>query len=261
MADEYGLTNEDEKNGLKDFLYGARDTAADAVGNLFSELGIDNKQFEYIYKMPMGLEEGSDIPGAYDPGIYGIIVGRESENVEDFLDDDGTEQTKIQNRLAATVTHELVHSFQTVPSPFLEDSFDTVGNTVMGWTGLEEGMAEALGNIAVKKQLKNWGLEETAKNLEDVCAERDMPATQMSARLIRKMKPEQLSWYLTCGQTGEAKSNNKIKKAFGPSYEAFCQNMINLHDYECEINHLSDDTKKKLVEQTTKFIDNAMTQE
>lgn len=255
MDDEYELVEEDEKNGLKDFLYGARNVAANAVSNLFSELGIDSEQFKYLYKIPIGLEEKSDMAGIYEPGCYGIVIGRNSKEIEEFSDGK-TNKEKLQKRLASSITHEMIHSFQTVLLP--DDKYGTVGDAVMGWKeGLEEGMAEALGSIAMKMSIKGCGLIETAQDLEDYCAENDMPATQMSARLIRKMKPEQLRWYLTCGKTGEAKSNNQIKKMFNASYDNFCRNMVSLYDDECKGN-LPNNVKNLMVYQTIQFIDTAM---
>ena len=55
MAEEYQLTDEDEKNGLKELLYDARDTAAKAVGNLLSSIGVDEKYFHHIYNIPIPL--------------------------------------------------------------------------------------------------------------------------------------------------------------------------------------------------------------
>ena len=256
MADENILTKEDENNGLKDFLYEVRNSAADAVSNLFTSLGIEKEQFKYMYEMPVGLEEESDMTGMYYPGIYGIVLGRNSEDIKEFLNGNEETRKKLQKRMTATMVHEMIHSFQTVPSNILEGGFDTVGNTTKGWVGLEEGMTEALSAIAVKMQINNWGLKETAQNLEEVCTKRDMPATQMAARLIRKMKPQLLKWYLTSGINNDASSNNEIEKAFGASNSTFCKNMELLYEHE-QYDNLSENTKERLVEQTMHLIDEA----
>ncbi len=254
MAEEYAMTDEDKESGLESFLYEARDTAAKAVGNLFSEIGIDSNQFQFIEEIPIGLEEDSDMAGVYDPGIYGIVVGRDSDEIEEFYDSEGDERQKVRNRLSVSLAHEMIHSIQTTPSNYLEDGYDTVGNTVMGWKGLEEGMAEALGNIAMKMYLKNTNLKETAQDLEEACAKRDMPATQLAAKLIDKMGTDTLKWYIICAQTGEYRSNNQIQQLFGSSYNTFCKNMTVL--YDCEIyGNLDNNKKQSLLNQTSDIID------
>ena len=251
MADEYTPTDEDSRTGLIKFLYEARDTAAKAVGNLFSSVGAETDK--YIYDMPIGIEEDSDVSGAYDPGVYGIVVGRDSEDVLEFQESNG-ENIRLRNRVATTMAHEMIHAEQTVPADFPVESFDTVGNTMMGWYGLEESMTEALGNIAMNMQVNNQSLEESARKLEERCMNTTMPATQMAAKLIQKMGPELLKWYLTCAKDENRKSDNKLESTLGDRYRIFLQNMTKLYEHEID-EDVDESDYQNLLQQTEQIID------
>ena len=263
MADEDDLTESDKANGLAEKLYEARDTAADAVGNLLSEIGVDRDYYRHIYKIPIGLETDSDEPGAYDPGIYGIIIGRETDEIialsstEHYKSDTAE---KVQKRLAATIAHEMIHAIQVVKFPegsILEHG--NLSNAVRGYGGLEEGMAEALGQIAMYKQTNGGSINEAAQALEDFCAEHDAPATQMSAKLIKSASPALLSWYIKCAQTREYTENkNMLKRVLGASYDDFLEGMDTLYDYE--IGDGDDDGVPECLAELAEIIDKKITQ-
>lgn len=258
ISDKYAPSDEDKQNGLTEFLYDTRNTAAKAIGDLFFKVGLKPEQYSYIYGMQIGIDEESDAPGAYYPGLYGIIVGRYSDEIFNFVDSDQEERQKIKNNLAATMAHELIHSIQTVRLTLPKDGFATIGDVMAGWKdGLDEGMAEAFGYIAIEIYNNESSIEEAAQKLEKFCVTADAPATQMSARIIHKMKPELLSWYLGCAQTEEYKTKNPLQEAFGDSYNPFLKNMVRLYSYENN-NDIDEDELKGLVGQTTEMIDNAL---
>lgn len=259
IPDKYALTDTDKQNGLEKILYEARDLAANSIGALFSQLEINTELFEHLYKIPLGIDQEENIPGQYVPGVYGIVIGKESEDVQDYLNDN-TNQVKSKKHLARTMAHEMIHAFQTVRLSVQDGTdyiFKTIGNTSVG-IGVEEGMAEALSNIAVDMYLNNRDLKDAAQNLENFCANQDAPATQMSAKLIHKIRPEQLKNYLMLDQPGN--SINELFILFGPSYQLFCQNMKKLYDYENNSkpdNLLQRITAESITNQTGRLIDNA----
>lgn len=254
LEDEVKLSKEDKESGLESFLYKARDTAAEAIENLFEGLGIDEKFYGHVKNMPVGLEDEEEYAGMSRPGQYGIILGRKSEDIVDYTS--GTkgeaELNRTQNSLAKTMAHEMIHSIQTVPPQTDYDQFEFLGHNIMNLEGFEEGMAEALANISIGMLKTKSTLKDEALKLEDYCAKRgDVPATQMAARVIRKVNPEFLRWYLTCAQTSEYK-RDKVREIFGP--RRFLTDMVVLDDYECGRNR--DERKKDLTVQTvTKIID------
>ena len=255
LAEEYDFSEEDKANGLEKFLYESKNIAAKAAGNLFFEVGLKPQDYQYVIDTPLGLDRESDAPEKYYPGEYGIVVGRKSKQVEAFLE--GNDSEKLKNTLAVTFVHEIVHMMLTDKITYIPDGpFGTVGNTVIGWYSFEESMAEAIGMIAIEKQLKDLGLDEAAKDRETVCADHDMPATQIATRLINKAGPGFLKWFLTCAQTGECHTNNIVEKAFGPDYKLFLENTKKLLSYEEEKLDLTDAQKELLVNQTTQIIDN-----
>lgn len=259
LSEEYNFLPSDEKTGLKDFLYGARDLAASSLAQLFGKLDINQSRYQHLKDLPLGIESDSDIPGVYDPGIYGIIIGRDSDAVADYDFADSEDLPKLQRQLSVTIAHEMIHALQTVPSLVTPDSFDTIGNTIMGWSGLEEGMAEALANIATMMSTKNASLEDSAVKLEHFCIDNDLPATAASAHLIQNLDPSSLSWYLTPEDSNQIERNNKFQQLFGSDYNIICQNFNHLYDHEIDHNPLPNETVNSLLAQTSAIIDRATT--
>jgi len=256
---------------LKDALYESRDIAARAVANLFSEIGVEKELYGHVYDMPVGLIDDPDYikdAGSYDPGIYAIMLGKESKDVcelggllssETFSEEDFAE--KVKRRIADSMAHEMVHSVQTVPDCYgIDGFFGTIGDTMMGWHGLEEGMTEALGNIAMKMHLKNMSLSAVSEDLEERCKKEQMPATQLSARMVRKMSPELLKWYLSCAQTGSYKGENKLQSALDGDYAVFLKNLNRLYKIEVEDQQM-EPSDTKIIQQMEKIIDEKMAQQ
>ena len=182
-------------------------------------------------------------------------MGRDSDDVVECQEGNNIIRKRYRNRFATTIAHEMIHVIQTVPSTYPKGTYKTVGDSVMGWAGLEEGMAEALGNIAMGIEIKGWGFEEAARNLEERARSGDAPLTQVSARLAYKMSPELLNWYITCGQTGEYENNNKLREILGSSCKDFLRNMVILSDYEDGVIMLDEAKKDYLVDSTIEMID------
>lgn len=242
----------DRECGLVDFLDKSRDIAAEAVGNFFTEIGIDKNNYRYLKDIPIGLEEEKDYT-SYPVGLFGILVGRDSDEIEGFYTGD---KERNQKYLAMSFAHEMIHVIQTVPSSINEDGMVTIGNKLVGWGGIEEGMAEALGRMAMSMHYKGFNREEAANDLEKRCRENNvMPATRMSARLIGKMSDESLAEYLTIAQTGNYSNNNNIlRKVLGEEYGDFLKKMELLY-YEFEEKDRV--PNQSLIHECETIIDNA----
>lgn len=267
-----------EEGKLKDALYESRDLAAQAVGNLFSKIGVGIGIYDHIYKIPVGLMQNNKEPddaGDYLPGVYAVFCGEKSDDVCDLNDLlgygdslDEEDIARLKRRIAGTMAHEMVHSVQTVSNVFnnfIPDglAFVNLGGdrgAIPDWEGLTEGMAEALGFIAMNMYLKNMELSVASEALEEECRKRQAPATQLSARMVRKMDPELLKWYLTCAQTGSYKGENKLQGALGSDYTVFLKNLNRLYEIEVSEQPMKP-SDVEITQQMEKIIDEKMAQQ
>lgn len=262
MAEEYEI--DDEDNGeLKEFLEKSKGIAIKSLETMFSSIGVDKKYYDYIYGMPVGLDEDSEIPGEYHPGTYGIIIGVNSSELADFYS--GKEETKRMPGagMAEVIAHEIIHSVQTVPIKLHEvdgpdDIYhDTIGRKFKGWHGgFEENMTDALAEIAVGMTIYNKNLQDVAEQYESFLAKENegiMPGNQMAARLIRKMDPELLKWYVTCAQDNDYEED-RIRKLMGEDGDEFIENMNMLYKYQID-DRKDADTIAIITKRTQELID------
>lgn len=255
LPEEFKLTDEDEKKGIANVLRESRDIASNALKKLFSVIGVKEEYYSHTSGMPIGINRKSYITGEYRAGLYGIVMGGESEDFLDFVDGKIDEE-KAKKRFSQTMAHEMVHSVQTGTIKYgTIDTFNTIGSMIGKGKGFEEGMAEALSNIALKTRNESEiSLADAASDLEAFANDYDVPCTQVAAYFISKAPKELLSWYITCAQSGEWKKENKLKKALGENYDQFLTNMNALHEYEEETG--GPENVQEVVNQTKQMIDN-----
>lgn len=247
MDKKYELTEEDNKDGTKELLFDARDVAAKALGNLLSELGVEEKYFRHIYKMPIGLHnnpeessEGGEKPKAafYDPGKYGIAIWRYDDDLMDYKEavadlkdgyDDSEEEMKLaQSRLALSMTHEMLHSILTMK---MNNRFLNIGD-YLGGEGLEENMTEVLSVIAVKSDKDGENYLDTAHKFEEYANNSRLPSLGLFSKIIQRMDKDLLVWFLTSAQSGDLLKHNRIKDCFGDQYDTFLRNTNFLYEIE-----------------------------
>ncbi len=115
LADAYRLTDADWQSGLGEALYAARDTAAAALDRCLAHLGVDRSFYAFVADLPVGLDAQSAAAGAYDPGCYGVTVGRRSDAVQAWLAGERDPAGRNQMHLVCSLAHEMLHAVLTGP--------------------------------------------------------------------------------------------------------------------------------------------------